>query len=129
MSLEIRTGSFEETKHLHSAGKKERVTFANPLESVWWVAELDGKVVGCVCAVIKPPKARFKSDFVSEEFRHQGIYRQLFKARFLYALKHGAKNVSAFCTKLSKPTYYRYGFTQKSIRNGISFMTWPNSPK
>ncbi len=122
MNVIIRPGKFEEVRPLTNAAKKDRVTMENPEGAVWFVAEEEGVIVGCVCAVIRGPWARFKSDFMLPKYRRKKLYQAMFGARMAHTLKFPVKRLTAFCTPMSLDLYLKHGFEKISARRDIWFV-------
>jgi hypothetical protein len=122
MSVNVRPGTYEEVKPLTHQARRERVTMENPEGAAWFVAEEDGVIVGCVCAVIKKKGARFKSDFILPAYRKQKIYRDLFKIRTAHALQYPTKQWTAFCTPQSLKVYLENKFQKVSLHRDIWFV-------
>jgi hypothetical protein len=78
--------------------------------------EKDGVLAGWAGVKIYSNKYVLKMDFVREEFRGLGIYKQLIKIRL--KVFHD-KPIEAFCTPSSFPCLSRHGFvTIKEYKNG-----------
>lgn len=116
---------FEDVAQYKSMCAKERVTLENPTGCIWFAVYAPDNRMAGFAAIINSTKftARFKSDYVFNEFRGQGAYSALFDFRMEFALQVKLKKVTAFCTPLSLPKYLKEGFTQKSMnKNGIAFV-------
>jgi N-acetylglutamate synthase-like GNAT family acetyltransferase len=111
MKTSIRRCDYKEISTLVKQGKKERVTFDDPLNCLWFCAEYEGIVIGCAALVINGPKARFKSDFVHPNFRMGGLGDRLMQAR-IDELKGFIGKATAFCTPMSWPIYKKHGFIE-----------------
>ena len=102
--------------------RKERVDLKfNPAVN-YLGAYMNGRLVGVVgCQRMGRTLLRYKTDGVLTEFRGQGIYTLLWRARE-EMFNTGKDSVTAFCTERSLPCYLAHGFKPVSTRNGITFV-------
>ena len=102
--------------------RKERVDLKfNPAVN-YLGAYMNGRLVGVVgCQRMGLTLLRYKTDGVLPEFRGQGIYTLLWRARE-EMFNTGKDSVTAFCTEKSLPCYLAHGFRSVSSRNGITFV-------
>lgn len=100
--------------------RKERVPVKitkSPVE--YWIAFVDDKVVGFQGATIQSPTvARLKTTFVHPNYRGSGIFDKLFKEALESLTERGIKTFTGFFTPMSYPTGIRYGFKERSIKEG-----------
>lgn len=103
--------------------KIKGVSWANPLGTVWFLAECKGSVVGAVAYVEGRGEARFKSDAVLPEFRGRGLYSFLFGVRLSHAEDSMLSRATCFSSKDSRPQFLKSGFkVVRESSNGIAFM-------
>ena len=88
----------------------------------WWVAIVDGAVVGFCAAVPHGGSCTLKSMFVFADHRRQGIASQLFEARWQWCQQLGAMNFKSVVTPELVSTFRKYGFEVKSQRGKFSVM-------
>lgn len=101
---------------------RERVDMKFNANCHYLGAYLNGKLVGVVgCQRMGRTLLRFKTDGVLPEYRGQGIYTLLWRARE-EMFNTGKDSVTAFCTEKSLPCYLAHGFKPVSTRNGITFV-------
>ena len=100
--------------------RKERVPVKitkSPVE--YWIAFVDDKVVGFQGATIQSPTvARLKTTFVHPNYRGSGIFDKLFKEALESLTERGIKTFTGFFTPMSYLTGIRYGFKERSIKEG-----------
>jgi len=85
------------------------------------VATAEGKVVGCGTLILKerPPSIRALKNivgdilniFVTPEFRHQGIAKQIMETLHAEAQHRGAKRVVLTASQFGEPLYRKLGYT------------------
>ncbi len=85
------------------------------------VAEDDGKLIGCaslsyieVMPTLKHPtgiRAHLMNVYVKEEYRRQGIARQMIKLLIDEALLRGVTEITLDATEAGRPLYESLGFT------------------
>lgn len=100
--------------------RKERVPVkitVSPVE--YWIAIVDDKVVGFQGATIqKPTIARLKTTFVHPNYRGSGIFDKLFNETINNLTERGITTFTGFFTPMSYPTGLRYGFKERSKKEG-----------
>ena len=114
------------SKEMLSDIRKEGVTMADPAGAVWFGAYCQEELIGVACGVMnnKTGTVRFKSDYVAPEYRRQGVYKKLFKARMEWAKLNGGKIATAFCYDASLGMYANQGFIsmRQDKKTGVTFV-------
>lgn len=85
---------------------------SNP-NCVWFKEEMDGKVVGIMCAELMHPGSKrwlFRSGYVHEDYRRQGIFRKLWDLRLQYVIDEGARIIEGWCNYKNEPMFQKDGF-------------------
>lgn len=109
-------GQFPETlfNHIREAlsSHKKTVVLENKSNMHWFVAcDQQQAIIGCAALFVKNSVARFKCDIVSEQYRNQGVYAKLFKARQEFAKNDlSLAKADAFAGPMSYNTFIRNGF-------------------
>jgi GNAT superfamily N-acetyltransferase len=82
-------------------------------DRIWIIILDEGKVIGFCSFVIHKSrkKATLKSGYVLDEYRGQGIYNALFKARMNILIDLGVEKLISTTTEKSRKTHERFGFT------------------
>ena len=77
-----------------------------------WVAHIDNQCVGHIYFILEPKKIlKFLDAWVHEDYRRQGIYRQLWDTRWKYVKeKYKGYKVYAWCKPMSLPLLLEKGF-------------------
>lgn len=120
----IRKINFEDLSDLINKAKKERVSFANPIGAEWFGIYEDEKLVSFYCLVITKDKARFKSNYTVPEYRGRGYLKQFILHAKMTCLRRGVKEITAYCTPLSRNSHIRYGAKIQSIKKDIVFVKY-----
>lgn len=111
-------------KPLLSMARKERVPVkitVSPVE--YWIAFVDDKAVGFQGATIqKTTIARLKSTFVHPNYRGSGIFDKLFNEAITNLTERGITTFSGFFTPMSYTTGLRYGFKERSRKEGLDIV-------
>ena len=122
--MQIKKTTFKKIKCLKKNAQKDHVVIDDFNNCTWFGAKIGNDFyVGCAGLVIKGKNLRFKGDFVSPNFRNQGIYRKLFEYRMNYTEKLNFNKITAFCTPMSLSVYLANGFkrvSQKRLRDGTN---------
>ena len=123
--IEIKEIDFEIIKSLKNKVSKEQVSLDNNEYATWFGLFENSILAGFTCVVIKGTNARYKSDYIFDEHRNKGYYNMLFIFRHQYTLQHRpkVKTITAFCTRLSRGTFMRFGFTPiNANKNNVTFV-------
>lgn len=82
-------------------------------ENTVWVTEfMDGQLVGVCNAEERGPGVwYFAGSIVKPEYRRQGIWTKLHKARTAYAIEHGAKILFTVSSPMNRQAYIDEGWT------------------
>lgn len=118
----INMGCVKVLKPLAGGGQ---VSFANPKGSLWFLAVIEGVIVGCCCLVeMKNSSYRVKSDAVHPSYRGLGIYAHLSHSREHYAIGKGAKEFTCFSSRDSRPQFMKDGYeaTREEDSKQITYM-------
>lgn len=122
--LEIREVEYAQIAAFKGKAAKERVVIDD--KTKYWAAFIDGFVVGFVGLMEIGKELRFKSAWVSPDWRGMSIYQQLFTHRMEHADK--TKKFSAYCTPNSLPMYLKNGFTvHKKLERNITVVFKQNN--
>jgi len=104
---------FAQTIGMASLSKTIRKELGYPISSeegqLWWIYQIENKLIGFCSAIIKKNEVHFCHDFVYTEFRNKGIYSKLFSERMLFFIQ--SKKITAVATNMSVNTYLKNGFT------------------
>jgi GNAT superfamily N-acetyltransferase len=85
-------------------------------EPLVWIAALGDECIGHVRLSIEHNKIKYHDAWVHPDYRRQGVYTMLWKARDTYAKQYFAGQKSyAWCKEGSLPTYLKNGYEQKEI--------------
>ena len=87
---------------------------SNARELLSWIALLNNECVGNIHLQIEPNnKVKFMDAWVHEDYRRQGIYRQLWDTRWNYVKEHyNGYKVYAWCKPMSLPLLIEKGFAE-----------------
>ena len=89
---------------------KERLSFLNKSNAVYWGAYEGKTFLGCTCLVEhKNGTGRIKSNYVLEEYRGKGIFKALHEASIAHAKEKGLKSVYLNCLEDSAKIHVKYG--------------------
>ncbi len=91
---------------------------------VWIVAEIDGHCVGLAALQIKKTTGHLKHAYVCPEWRGQGIYKQLLKARMEYMIDKGITEIISTCNDNSLPILLKYGFEEIGKRGRYTLVRY-----
>ena len=88
----------------------------------YFVAEADGRMVGCAGYVLLCGEADIDKVVVEERFRGQGIASELMRILIDYGEQHGAEAFTLEVRASNEPAirlYEKYGFVTEGIRPGF----------
>lgn len=85
-----------------------------PNGSVYWLASLDGRAVGCIGLEVGEGASLLRSAAVLPAYRSAGLGHRLAQAAFEYAAGHGQHSIYLFSTEAGG-YWQRYGFVPSSV--------------
>lgn len=93
-------------------GPKAMMRIAKCDAAIFLVAEIDGKIIGCIRATYDGSRAMIHLLSVHPEYQHCGIGRKLVKSIIKLLNGRGAPTVSVTVTNASKGFWDKLGFTE-----------------
>jgi len=125
VNIHIQQCDFEEIKHFSRLARKERSILSHGPHHQWYLATLEGEIVGCSCAWrMGKGQGRIKGTFVSPRSRGLGISKRLNDA-CLEQLQDDLSitHITAFVTTERNLAWYlKNGFMVQRESDGIAFV-------
>lgn len=113
--------SYDDIKHLASAGAREGVSIKPSRDTVWFaVLNREGVAVGCGAVMKRPKVNRLKAQYIRPQYRGNGWGRELNDAR----VSHDPSTPMEVLT-LNAPAWDKRGFTRvRQDKKGSWWMRW-----
>lgn len=105
--------------------RKEHVALSDNSQTHYIGIFTNDQLIGFAGWMINNNSLRFKTDWINNNYRGNGLYKVLFIERIKIVEILSFKIITAFCTQLSLPTYLKFGFEKvdrKVRKNNIVFV-------